>query len=82
MNPQLAQGEFYGQTLKNHTAARFSLSETRYVPGSKLAAHSHESPYFGFILRGTYTGSIKGADDLDALTQTNLFSVLNLARET
>jgi AraC family transcriptional regulator len=55
MNPQLAQGEFYGQTLKNHNAPGFSLSETRYAPGSRLAAHSHESPYFGFILRGTYT---------------------------
>ena len=55
MNPQLAQGKFYGQTLKNHNAAGFSLSESRYAPGSKLASHSHESPYFGFILQGTYT---------------------------
>jgi AraC family transcriptional regulator len=57
MNPQLDQGNFYGDTLKNFQAAGFTLSETRYVPHSKLPRHSHEAPYFGFVLRGTYSES-------------------------
>jgi AraC family transcriptional regulator len=57
MNLQLAQGNFYGHTVRNFDAAGFSLSETRYAPRSKLPRHSHEAPYLGFILRGTYTES-------------------------
>src|SRR5438132_8800170 len=56
-NPQLPQGKFYGQTLKQHQAGGFSLSETRYRPRSTLPRHSHESHYFCFVLRGTYTES-------------------------
>src|ERR1041385_6849685 len=55
--PKLAPGNFFGQTVKGHEVAGFSLSETRYLPGVKLPRHSHELPYFGFILRGTYTES-------------------------
>ena len=44
--PQLAPGNFYGQTLRQHQAGGFSLSETRYLPGSELPRHSHQSPYF------------------------------------
>jgi len=57
MNLELAQGDFYGDTLKNFKAAGFTLSETRYLPHSKLPRHSHAASYFGFILRGTYTES-------------------------
>src|SRR5262245_38894237 len=57
VHPQLAQNNFYGQTVKRRQAAGFSLSETRYTPGLKLPRHSHESPYFGFILCGAYTES-------------------------
>jgi AraC family transcriptional regulator len=53
-NPQLPQGKFFGQTLKQHQAGGFSLSETRYLPGSQLPRHSHESHYFCFVLRGSY----------------------------
>src|SRR5207244_11521856 len=54
MNLQLAQGNFYGQTLKEYEAGGFNLSETRYLPGSTLPRHSHESHYVCFVLRGTY----------------------------
>ena len=55
MNPHLPPGNFYGKTLRQHLVAGFSLSETRYPPGTKLPRHSHESSYFGFVLRGNYT---------------------------
>jgi AraC family transcriptional regulator len=54
-NPQLPQGKFFGQTLKQHQAGGFSLSETHYLPGSTLPRHSHESHYFCFVLRGSYS---------------------------
>lgn len=54
MNRQLPPGNFYGVTVQRHQVAGFSLSETRYTPGSTLPYHSHESHYFGFVLRGTY----------------------------
>jgi AraC family transcriptional regulator len=57
VHPQLAQNNFYGQTVKRRQAAGFSLSETHYTPGLKLSRHSHESPYFGFILCGAYSES-------------------------
>lgn len=56
-NPRLAQGNFYGQTLRQHQAGGFSLSETRYRPGSILPRHSHESHYVCFVLSGTYMES-------------------------
>src|SRR5215475_14640599 len=57
VHPQLAENKFYGQTVKTHHAAGFSLSETRYTQGMKLSRHSHEAPYFCFILCGAYTES-------------------------
>ena len=57
LHMQLAAGKFYGKTLKQYQAGGFSLSETRYLPGSILPRHSHESHYFCFVLRGTYTES-------------------------
>jgi AraC family transcriptional regulator len=57
MNVQLASGNFYGKTVKQYRVGGFSFSETRYLPGSILPRHSHESHYFCFVLRGTYTES-------------------------
>ena len=45
--PQLAPGNFYGQTLRQHQAGGFSLSETRYLPGSELPAIRINRPTFG-----------------------------------
>ncbi|MGH9762686.1 MAG: hypothetical protein ACREDR_10640, partial [Blastocatellia bacterium] len=52
---RLAPGQFYGDTFKNHEVAGFGLTETIYPPYCKIAKHSHERPYLGFILRGAYT---------------------------
>lgn len=54
VNPHLAQGNFYGEMVKQRRAGGFSLSETRYLPGSTLPHHSHESHYLCFILSGSY----------------------------
>jgi AraC family transcriptional regulator len=43
--------------LRQHDAGGFSLSETRYLPGSTLPRHSHESHYICFVLSGTYKES-------------------------
>jgi AraC family transcriptional regulator len=55
--PRLPPGNFYGKTLRQHQAGGFSLSETRYLPGSILPRHSHESHYFCFVLSGSYKES-------------------------
>jgi AraC family transcriptional regulator len=55
--PRLPPGNFYGETLRQHQAGGFSLSETRYLPGSDLPRHSHESHYFCFVLSGSYKES-------------------------
>src|SRR5436190_9586501 len=55
--PRLPPGNFYGETLRQHRAGAFSLSETRYLLGSALPRHSHESHYFCFVLSGSYKES-------------------------
>ena len=55
MNPRLSTGHFYGETLHQFEAGGFGLSETRYRPGTSLPRHSHESHYFCFVLRGSYS---------------------------
>lgn len=54
MNPTLAAGNFFGDTLRHFQAGEFRLSETSYRPGLRLPRHSHASHYFGFILKGRY----------------------------
>jgi AraC family transcriptional regulator len=56
-NPRLGQGRFYGETLRQHQAGGFTLSETHYPSGSTLPRHSHESHYVCFVLSGTYRES-------------------------
>ena len=57
VNPRLTRGSFYGEMLRQHDAGGFSLSQTRYRPGSTLPRHSHESHYVCFVLSGTYKES-------------------------
>src|SRR5438445_12243624 len=57
VDPRLTQGKFYGEMLRQHDAGGFSLSQTRYRPGSTLPRHSHESHYVCFVLSGTYKES-------------------------
>src|SRR2546423_366129 len=54
MNPRLPPGNFYGEMLRQHQAGGFSLTETRYLSGTKLPRHSHESHYVGLVLSGAY----------------------------
>ena len=55
MTVRLTTGGFYGETLKAFRSPSFRLSETRYTPRLTLPHHSHQSSYFGFVLKGTYT---------------------------
>jgi AraC family transcriptional regulator len=55
--PQLEPGNYYGETLRQHHAGGFSLSQTRYPQRSSLPRHSHESHYVCFVLSGTYQES-------------------------
>jgi AraC family transcriptional regulator len=57
MNPLLPTGNYYGNTVRQYQAGGFSLSETRYLPKTKLPRHSHESHYFCLVLRGSYRES-------------------------
>src|SRR6266513_4404083 len=57
VNPQLAQGNFYGKTLRQHQVDGFNLSETRYLPCATLPRHSHESHYVCLVLNGNYKES-------------------------
>jgi AraC family transcriptional regulator len=54
MDLKLAPGRFYGDTLRMHEVAGFGLTETIYPPHFKIPQHSHERPYFGLVLWGTY----------------------------
>jgi AraC family transcriptional regulator len=54
VEPRLNCGDFYGEMLRQLDAGGFSLSQTRYRPGSTLPRHSHESHYVCFVLSGTY----------------------------
>jgi AraC family transcriptional regulator len=53
-DPRLPPGNFYGEMLRQHDAAGFSLSESRYPRGSTLPRHFHESHYICFVLKGSY----------------------------
>jgi AraC family transcriptional regulator len=55
--PKLPPGNFYGETVRQHRAGGFSLSETLYPRGSALPRHSHASHYFCFVLSGSYKES-------------------------
>jgi AraC family transcriptional regulator len=54
---RLGHGEFCGRVLRSSSAAGFSLTETGYAPGTKLARHSHESGYICLVRQGAYTES-------------------------
>lgn len=45
----------YGETLRVTSLSGFTLTETAYAPRLKLPKHSHEQPYFCFVLGGSFT---------------------------
>ncbi len=51
----LRSGSWYGDTLRENAVAGLLLTETAYRSGAKLPSHSHEQPYFCFVLKGAYT---------------------------
>ena len=52
---RLSSGCFYGMVLKAVSIAEFKLTETLYPSPHKLPAHTHQSPYFCFVLEGDFT---------------------------
>ena len=60
MNLNLPPGRFYGDTLASYDTDNLRLSETVYLLHCKLRRHSHENPYFKFILHGTYSENFGG----------------------
>jgi AraC family transcriptional regulator len=57
---KLAPGCFYGNALKSHLVAGFSLIETTYAPNLRIPTHAHECAYLCFVVRGTYTETYGG----------------------
>lgn len=55
MAMKLSHGNLYGERLKSRSIAGFYLVETRYAPSLALPNHSHESAFFCFVLKGTFT---------------------------
>lgn len=45
---------FYGETLKCLSASGVIVSETSYAANLQLNGHSHDSPYFCFVLQGGF----------------------------
>ena len=48
-------GYTYGETLRITSLSGVTLTETAYTPSLKLPKHSHEQPYFCFVLDGSFT---------------------------
>jgi len=55
MEHQLPGGRFYGQTSRTREVCGFTLAETTYSRGHKLPRHSHQHPYFCFVLEGKFS---------------------------
>jgi AraC family transcriptional regulator len=55
MELQLPRGRFYGQTSRTSEVCGFTLAETTYSRGRNLPRHSHQHPYFCFVLQGKFT---------------------------
>jgi AraC family transcriptional regulator len=56
----LSAGSFYGKPGRSFRSPHFALTESRYNPGVSLPIHSHENPYFVYILRGNYKETFAG----------------------
>jgi AraC family transcriptional regulator len=55
MNRKMSPGQFNGQILKRREVAAFTLSESTYLPDTRLPEHSHPRSYICILLQGTYT---------------------------
>lgn len=54
MHQRLSSGCFYGETLRRYESAGLTLTESVYLPGTRLPKHSHTNSYFCLTLRGAY----------------------------
>src|SRR5713226_6232217 len=50
----LNPGCFYGHIVRRRDVCGFTLSESRYAPGTKISAHSHSRAYLCILLNGSY----------------------------
>jgi AraC family transcriptional regulator len=48
-------GRFHGDLLRRCVVAGFTLTERAYTPELTLPKHSHQEPYFCFVLAGSFT---------------------------
>jgi AraC family transcriptional regulator len=55
MQPKLPAGTFYGKKHKHILVRGIRLTECLYSPALRIPRHSHEFPYFGLVLEGSYT---------------------------
>ena len=55
MNQTVSSDGFYGEILNRRHVGAFTLSESAYLPDTKLPEHSHEHSYFCILLQGAYT---------------------------
>ena len=55
MGEKLPGGQYRGETLKRREVAGFILTETRYLPQTRLSRHSHEHGYICLIRQGAYS---------------------------
>lgn len=45
----------HGDVLRSSVVAGLTLTETKYAPELRLPEHSHQEPYFCFVLAGSFT---------------------------
>jgi AraC family transcriptional regulator len=62
MQPRLACGNYYGETLRRRRVAGLVLTETRYAPRAALPRHCHEHAYFCLVRRGGYAETYGGRE--------------------
>jgi AraC family transcriptional regulator len=55
MEPMLRPGEYYGTLIRSREAHGFLFTETTYPPDHSIAGHSHENPFFYYVLQGAST---------------------------
>jgi AraC family transcriptional regulator len=51
----ISPARLHGDVLRRTVVAGFTLTETVYLPELKLPEHSHQEPYFCFVLAGSFT---------------------------
>lgn len=50
----LSSGSFYGTVARRRKFSDFTLTQTAYQPQARIPGHTHEHPYFCFVLGGSF----------------------------